>query len=48
MYKRQTLALAKKGLVVGILPASAVYQLENPDLTLLKIDDEALTTERCV
>ena len=43
-----TLALAKKGLGVGILPASAVYQLENPDLTLLKIDDEALTTEIAV
>ena len=43
-----TLALAEKGLGVGILPASAVYQLENPDLTLLKIDDEALTTEIAV
>lgn len=40
-----TLALAENGLGIGILPASAIYHLDNPELTVLKIDDAALTTE---
>lgn len=40
-----TLALAENGLGIGILPASAIYHLNNPRLTVLKIEDTALSTE---
>lgn len=43
-----TLALAENGLGVGILPASAIYQLENPNLAVFQLDDAALTTEIAV
>lgn len=40
-----TLALAKNGVGIGILPASAVSGMSDPSLTILQIDDKALTTE---
>lgn len=40
-----TLALACSGLGVGILPASAVYKTENPQLESRKIDDPGLSSE---
>lgn len=40
-----TLSLAKKGLGIGILPASAIYKMKEPDLTVKALDDQALTTE---
>lgn len=40
-----TLAFAKKGLGVGILPASAISQVDKASLRALEIDDSALTTE---
>lgn len=40
-----TLSLAKKGLGIGILPASAIYQMKEPSLTVMELDDKALTTE---
>lgn len=43
-----TLALAENGLGIGILPASAIYHLNNPRLTVLKIEDAALSTEIAV
>lgn len=40
-----TLAFAKKGLGIGILPASGIYQMKEPSLTVMELDDKALTTE---
>ena len=44
----QTTLAREKGTWSWNFTGFAVYQLENPDLTLLKIDDEALTTEIAV
>lgn len=43
-----TLALAENGLGVGILPASAIYRLEKPHLTMRKVDDDELSTDIAV
>lgn len=43
-----TLALAENGLGIGILPASAIYRLEKPHLTMRKVDDDELTTDIAV
>lgn len=40
-----TLAFARNGLGVGILPASALCRMEEPYLTAFEIEDRALSTE---